>query len=196
MVDKKTDWSSINGFDLEGLKNPFSEIDSIVKDIRERQDDEIARVFTKIIGKLLRENGVVPKLTEYTHEDSDGRRFKMRYGCTIDGLDFTEHDKEFKDEIKKLKSSLSQTESQRIELLNRCDELEKQLETMESLPVEPMEVAKLLINSKYEYETSEIQRRLLNKGDTETCERYTIDELEQIAEHLLIYCKHNKGCEE
>ena len=95
-----------------------------------------------------------------------------------------------------LKSSLSQTESQRIELLNRCDELEKQLETMESLPVEPMEVAKLLINSKYEYETSEFQRRLLNKGDTEIFERYNIDELEQIAEHLLIYCKHNKGCEE
>ena len=25
---------------------------------------------------------------------------------------------------------------------------------------------------------------------------FNIDELEQIAEHLLIYCKHNKGCEE
>ena len=91
-----------------------------------------------------------------------------------------------------LKESISSIEAQKAELLCRCDELEKQLETMESLPVEPMEVAKLLINSKYEYET----RRLLNKGDTETCERYNIDELEQIAEHLLIYCKHNKGCEE
>ena len=91
-----------------------------------------------------------------------------------------------------LKESISSIEAQKAELLCRCDELEKQLETMESLPVEPMEVAKLLIISKYEYET----RRLLNKGDTETCERYIIDELEQIAEHLLIYCKHNKGCEE
>ena len=38
--------------------------------------------------------------------------------------------------------------------------------------------------------------KYLGKGDTDTCERYNIDELEQIAEHLLIYCKHNKGCEE
>lgn len=101
-----------------------------------------------------------------------------------------------KEQIKELECKLEYSENKQIELLKRCDELEKQLEKMESLPVEPMEVAKLLINSKYEYETSEIQRRLLNKGDTDICERYNIDELEQIAEHLLIYCKHNKGCEE
>lgn len=95
-----------------------------------------------------------------------------------------------------LKESISSIEAQKAELLCRCDELEKQLETMESLPLQPIEVAKLLINSEYEYETSEFQRRFLNKGDTDTCERYNIDELEQIAEHLLIYCKHNRGCEE
>lgn len=101
-----------------------------------------------------------------------------------------------KEQIKELECELKYSENQCMEILNRCDELEKQIETMESLPVQPIEVAKLLINSEYEYETSEIQRRLLNKGDTDTCERYNIDELEQIAEHLLIYCKHNKGCEE
>lgn len=112
-----------------------------------------------------------------------------RYGEEIEN-------KKLKYDIDSLKKQLQSSKDKQIELLNRCDELEKQLETMESLPVEPIEVAKLLINSEYEYETSEIQRRLLNKGDTEICERYTIDELEQIAEHLLIYCKHNKGCEE
>ena len=101
-----------------------------------------------------------------------------------------------KEQVKELECKIEYSENKQIELLNRCDELEKQLETMESLPVQPIEVAKLLINSEYEYETSEIQRRLLHKGDTDTCERYNIDELEQIAEHLLIYCKHNKGCEE
>ena len=101
-----------------------------------------------------------------------------------------------KEQIKELECELKYSENQCMELLNRCDELEKQLETMESLPVQPIEVAKMLINSTYEYETSEIQRRFLGKGDTDTCERYSIDELEQIAEHLLIYCKHNKGCEE
>lgn len=109
---------------------------------------------------------------------------------------YQEENKDLQKEIDELNSEIDMLKTEKMELLNRCDELEKQLETMESLPVEPMEVAKLLINSKYEYETSELQRRLLNKGDTETCERYNIDELEQIAEHLLIYCKHNKGCEE
>jgi hypothetical protein len=187
---------NLNGLDIENLKNPFSIVDDIAKDIIKQKDNEMAMQFVKSIGKLLVENGVKPKITEYTQENNASNKFEMRYGCTIDGLDFTEHDKRFKDEITKLKSSLSQTESQRIELLNRCDELEKQLETMESLPVQPIEVAKLLINSEYEYETSEIQRRFLHKGDTDTCERYNVDELEQIAEHLLIYCKHNKGCEE
>ena len=63
------------------------------------------------------------------------------------------------------------------------------------LPLEPIEVAKILINATYEYETSDIQRKLLNMPDTSVCERYNIDELEQIAEYLLIYCKHNKGCD-
>lgn len=102
----------------------------------------------------------------------------------------------YQKDIDELNSEIDMLKTEKMELLNRCDELEKQLETMESLPIEPIEVAKLLINSEYEYETSEIQRRFLYKGDTDTCERYTIDELEQIAEHLLIYCKHNKGCEE
>ena len=109
---------------------------------------------------------------------------------------YHEENKYLQKEIDELNSEIDMLKDEKMELLNRCDELEKRLETMESLPVQPIEVAKLLINSEYEYETSEIQRRLLNKGDTETCERYNIDELEQIAEHLLIYCKHNKGCEE
>ena len=130
--------------------------------------------------------------------DKAGENFdKKNYGLiTICDNNFREQISQNKNTIKKLNSKIEILETARIELLNRCDELEKQLETMESLPVQPIEVAKLLINSEYEYETSEIQRRLLHKGDTDTCERYNIDELEQIAEHLLIYCKHNRGCEE
>lgn len=104
--------------------------------------------------------------------------------------------KNLQEEVDKLNSQIDTLLNIRMELLNKRDELEKQLEEREPLPLEPIEVAKFLINATYEYETSEIQRKLLHKGDTDTCERYTIDELEQIAEHLLIYCKHNKGCEE
>ena len=64
------------------------------------------------------------------------------------------------------------------------------------LPLEPIEVAKILINATYEYETSDIQRKLLNMPDTSVCERYNIDELEQIAEYLLVHCKHKRALEE
>ena len=48
----------------------------------------------------------------------------------------------------------------------------------------------------YKRSASALEKRMF--GDCEEIEelRYNIDELEQIAEHLLIYCKHNKGCEE
>ena len=59
------------------------------------------------------------------------------------------------------------------------------------LPINPMEVALMLINADYEYETSSYQRAL-GAGEHAVTERYTIDELEQIAEHLLIHCRHNK----
>lgn len=58
------------------------------------------------------------------------------------------------------------------------------------LPCNPMEVALMLINSEFAYETSSFQRAL-GSNEYEITERYTIDELEQIAEHLLIHCRHN-----
>lgn len=60
------------------------------------------------------------------------------------------------------------------------------------LPTNPMEVAKMLINSQYLYKPSNAEKQLLKCGDIVECERYTVDDLEQIAEHLLVYCKHNK----
>lgn len=59
---------------------------------------------------------------------------------------YQEENKSLQNDIDELNSKLEYSEIQRMELLNRCDELEKQLQTMESLPIEPIEVAKLLIN--------------------------------------------------
>lgn len=147
--------------------------------------------ITKIQDEEIEKEEIEP---DYEHLYAELNKKYNRSLSTIES--YQEENKSLQKEIDELNSKLEYSENQRIELLNRCDELEKQLESMKNLPIEPIEVAKLLINSEYEYETSEIQRKLLHKGDTDTCERYNVDELEQIAEHLLIYCKHNKGCEE
>ena len=92
----------------ESLKrNPFSAFDQIAKDIQDRQDNAIAMEFTKCIGELLRKNGVVPKLTEYTRNFETDKTFETRYGVSIDELDFSEHDKVFEDKIAELENIIN-----------------------------------------------------------------------------------------
>lgn len=100
----------------------FSQIDEIVKDIRDRQDNAMAMEFTKCIGELLKKNGVVPKLTEYTRNFETDNIFETRYGVSIDELDFSEHDSILKGEIKKLKSELEYKKRNINYLRTRCME--------------------------------------------------------------------------
>ena len=86
----------------------FSQIDEIVKDITKKKDNAMAMEFTKCIGGLLRKNGVVPKMTEYTGSFETNKTFGTRYGVTIDELDFSEHDKVFEDKIAKLEKELEE----------------------------------------------------------------------------------------
>lgn len=87
----------------KAIKNIWSEIDRIAKDIQEQKDNAIAMEFTKCIGELLKKNGVVPKITEYTRDFKSDNTFETRYGVAIDELDFSEHDKVFEDKIAELK---------------------------------------------------------------------------------------------
>ena len=84
----------------------FPQIDEIVKDVRDRQDNAMAMEFTKCIGELLRKNGVVPKMTEYTRNFETDKTFETRYGVSIDELDFSEHDKVFEDKIAELEKQI------------------------------------------------------------------------------------------
>lgn len=84
----------------------FSQIDEIVKDITKKKDNAIAMEFTKYIGELLRKNGVVPKMTEYTRNFETNKTFGTRYGVTIDELDFSAHDKVFEDKIAELEKDI------------------------------------------------------------------------------------------
>ena len=81
----------------------FSQIDEIVKDIKDRQDNAMAMEFTKCIGELLKKNGVTPKIKQYGCDFYGENSFSSKYGVIIDELDFSEHDKAFEDKIVELK---------------------------------------------------------------------------------------------
>ena len=80
-----------------------------------------------------------------------------------------------------------------IDLTNQIAELESELETkvdfetygLVKLPFDPLETANMLINATYKAEIPFLERQV----DRDI---YNIDDLEQIAEHLLVYCKHNR----
>ena len=116
----------------------------------------------------LKDNGVVAKASgnyEFS-EDNISLDFVER----ISELDFSEHDKRFKDEIRQLK--------------HNADELKENNATVE-LPFDAIEVANFLINEEYECNIPFV-------GGKTKCRKYEIEDLEQIAEHLLVYCKHNR----
>ena len=59
------------------------------------------------------------------------------------------------------------------------------------LPFDALETANILINAEYSRQTSSVEKAFTGcnvaKGHI-----YSVDDLEQIAEHLLVYCKHNR----
>ena len=186
-----------------------SQFEKIAKDIRDREDKELALAFTNVIGLLLRENGVVVKTSRYeleTDNEADKNKYiiKKEYGVSFDGLDFTEHDKVFEDRIVELENIINHKlggwdeygisykeildmKSENQELKQRIAELENK-ETVE-LPFDALETANMLINATYKDEIPFLEKQVDRNV-------YDIDDLEQIAEHLLVYCKHNKESEE
>ena len=120
-----------------------------------------------------------------------------------DGLDFTEHDKALEDKIVELENIINRKlgdwdehgipykeildmKSENQELKQRIAELENK-ETVE-LPFDALETANMLINATYKAEIPFLEKQVDRNV-------YGIDDLEQIAEHLLVYCKHNKESE-
>ena len=60
---------------------------------------------------------------------------------------------------------------------------------MVELPFDALETANMLINAEYKAKIPFLERQV-------DINVYDFDDLEQIAEHLLVYCKHNKNSEE
>ena len=62
-----------------------SKLEKIVKDIRDREDKELALAFTNVVGSLLRDNGVFVKTSRYeleTDNETDKNKYiiKKEYG--------------------------------------------------------------------------------------------------------------------
>ena len=116
--------------------------------------------------------------------------------------------------VQKLKCELEKTYNQLMEVEKEAQEkiaeLESELEVKDNLlkiknglcgndgelPCEPISVAEMLINAKIEYEPTSLQKALFKTDGKCLADKYSDDDLEQIAEHLLVYCKHNKESEE
>ena len=194
-------------------------VDEIIDKFAKCHDNKVAIAFTKSIGELLKLNGVTAHYTEYNSDVMAEDEISKQYGIVFDSLDFTEHDKRFNDEINRLKERIKERDSyinklkqdseklenvrmrctgQAIKMLDRgiyedifaltTGELKARTSTVE-LPFDAIEVANFLINEECECD-------IPFTGIKTKRRKYEIEDLEQIAEHLLVYCKHNKESEE
>lgn len=193
---------------LEGVMN------KITRDILEQKNNAMAMEFTRIICDLLKRYGVYVHCTETKFSEKiTTNSIEKQYGIVFDSMDFSQHDKEFTDRIKELEKQIDRRQTTinqiddileklfgaRHDTFEKPDEFEKILkqktesynEIADYLCDEPISVAQTLISAKRGYELSEEekQRSGLEKGYYHI---FDISELRQIAEHLLIYCNHNK----
>ena len=108
------------------------------------------------------------------------------------------------EKVAKIESELFDVQKSADEYYNKCIDLTNQIEKLKSeleekvdfetdrlvkLPFNTLETANMLINATYKAEIPFLEREV----DRDI---YDIDDLEQIAEHLLVYCKHNREDEE
>ena len=97
-----------------------------------------------------------------------------------------------REEIEGLRKELSESKDHITQLKHELEEkCSFETDRLVKLPFDALETANMLINATYSRKTSNVEKAFIGcnvvKGDI-----YSIDELEQIAEHLLVYCKHNK----
>ena len=150
-------------------------------------------MFFEVLVNLLGKHGVAIRDVNVTET-----------GVVKIDIDFSEHDKAFEDKIAELENIINHKlggwdeygiqykeildmKSENQELKQRIAEFENK-ETVE-LPFDALETANMLINATYKDEIPFLEKQVDRNV-------YDIDGLEQIAEHLLVYCKHNRDGEE
>lgn len=115
------------------------------------------------------------------------------------------------EKVAKIESELFDVQKSADEYYNKCIDFTNQIEKLKSeletkvnfetdrlvkLPFDALETANMLINATYMRKVNSFDRLHCCDGYKITTDMYCIDDLEQIAEHLLVYCKHNREDEE
>lgn len=123
----------------------------------------------------------------------DGKRLykdRLEY-ASGDFVLFSEHEKEIALLDAKIHTLQEHIDNQTNELDQMKKENEALKERISELPSDPIGVANMIINAKCKYKHSNIGKIIYGHDETEE-NVYSIDDLEQIAEHLMVYCKHNR----
>ena len=77
-------------------------IDEIIANMDKQRENARIKAFVTDISMMLRENGVIPCMSEVSAEIDDNDALKTVFCCRLEKLDFTEHDKPFEKKIKLL----------------------------------------------------------------------------------------------
>ena len=120
-------------------------------------------------GKVMNEDRIAYANGEYVSLDD----FEIEMQKKNDEIaDLRKELREYKDYNKQIKHELEE----------KCS---FETDRIVKLPFSPLETANMLINATYKDEIPFFEKQVDRNV-------YDIDDLEQIAEHLLVYCKHNK----
>ena len=129
--------------------------------------------------------------------------FNIDGKCYVEASDYDKILLELKksnEKVAKIESELFDAQKSADEYYNKCIDLTNQIAKLKSeleakvdletdrivkLPFDPLETANMLINATYKAEIPFLERQVDRNV-------YDINDLDQIAEHLLVYCKHNK----
>ena len=140
----------------------------------------------------MEKNGVRISCTETKHQNITHNLIEEKYGIIFDSVDFSQHDKEFTDKIEELKKENDELKTENAEL--HC-EMQAMSMFPDEFPTEPIKIADMLISATYTRQKGSMEKALHkafgNNSDTVIENVYSESELRQIAEHLLVYCKHN-----
>ena len=155
--------------------------------IREEQDRDLKSRVTDKMVQLLIDNGVKinGSIIEFKRNPEYEQEIEIEYARTVSikKLDFSEHDKPFNDKISELEEIINTklgrwdkhgiSYKQLLDMQERMGEIDKGM--IKQLPRSPINIAKMLIDRP---------------------DKYSVSDLRQIAQHLLIYCDNAPEDEE
>lgn len=147
--------------------------------IREEQDRDMKSRVTDKLVQLLIDNGVKinGSIIEFKRNPEYEQEIGIEYVRTvsIEKLDFSEHDKKFNDKISELEEIINTkfgrwdnhgiSYKQLLDMQKKIDEIDKGM--IKQLPRSTINIAKMLIDRP---------------------DKYSVSDLRQIAQHLMIYC--------